>query len=1113
MARISDGAPDSIAGRADDVTLEMDPPSPSASSFASVKGDWGATASVKTLASPTSVASFQTKRTVLPMRKIRPVRRCQGEINMQNVSFSYPSRPSEPVLQNVSMFFPAGETTFIIGGSGSGKSTIGHLILRLYDGYSGEIHLDDQDIRYLDAEWTRAHIAAIDQTALIFDMSIRDNVALGRCGELSEEIQYKPNHVPVVDNLAITDACKMALLHNDIQRLERGYETPLGSGGVDLSGGQKQRLALARAIIRDPTVLLLDECTSALDVKSRLLVTAFIKKWRRGKTTIIITHDLQQVDDDDFVYLLDRGRLVEQGYRMDIGARTDSIFSHLVRSQIGVDGGREEEEEEKEELASPTGLEWQASKALKRSKSQHKPEGSRHARKSRWAADHGFTSMGVFDIDAPLPSLVASNDSLQRGHHRASSSVSSSASDTPSVKGLRVLQLPREQQKKAVQEEDAEDRMEMVSIAASLRRPEHRLRKAWSDHELGIYTHLDDEQKREPDRKMALLPSRQTMGHIDEAALAINETEKGFQDRRTLIAALYMAWTTQPNKSVLLLGFVATVAGAAVQPAFSFVLGKLLATMGRQGQHRLVLQYSLIVLALAFADGVVQFLRFALLQYSANIWIRSLRARAIAKIFSQDKAWFDREENGSASLLTKLIKDGEDAKAFVSRIIGELILVFVLITTAFVWAIAVSWQLTLAGAAMAPVFYLVVLVQSRLIERFERQNKLQRERVSKRFYNMVHNIRGIRSMSLERVFEQSFLDAVKWVQHHGIRSAPFSGFGYGLKDACTYLAEALLYYVGAVLLIKGKLTLEGMMIVLNLILFAVTFAAQILAYLPGLSKSLQSIYDLVTILRLDETASSEYAGRATPLIYGGITFRDVHFSYPSRREEKVLDGCSFEIRCGEKVALVGQSGCGKSTIAALLCRMYEPDGGLIQLDNNFKLSNIRIDHLRKNLAFVQQRSDLFNDSIRNNILYGTEGATEAQLERAIVRSCCSDIVAQAGAGLETLIGDKASTISGGQKQRIAIARALVREEAKILILDECTSALDPSNQEQVACNLLEGPRPTTLIVTHKLEMMKRCDRILVLEHGKVVQSGHFDALIQQKGGAFSKLAHAGEWGA
>ena len=156
---------------------------------------------------------------------------------------------------------------------------------------------------------------------------------------------------------------------------------------------------------------------------------------------------------------------------------------------------------------------------------------------------------------------------------------------------------------------------------------------------------------------------------------------------------------------------------------------------------------------------------------------------------SQDKAWFDEPGNDSSTLLSRLIKDPEDAKSFISRIVGEVVVVITMFFVVFVWAIVVSWQLTLAGLALAPVFYFVIKMQSRAMLYYERQNKLQRERVAKRFFNMVQNVREIRAMTLQPLFMASFADAARWAQRNGIRAAPFSGFGYGIKDSCVYVAQ------------------------------------------------------------------------------------------------------------------------------------------------------------------------------------------------------------------------------------------------------------------------------------------------------------------------------------
>lgn len=177
------------------------------------------------------------------LRKIRPIR-CAGEFALHNITFAYPSRPTVPVLQDVSLFLPAYETTFIVGSSGSGKSTIAHLLLGLYTPQAGEIQLDDQDIKFIDEKWRHRHVAGVEQGCILFDMSVFDNVALGAGG--------RP-----VSREEVKQACISALMHEFVRDLPAGYDTMLGTNGASLSGGQKQRLAIARARLRDPTVLIL----------------------------------------------------------------------------------------------------------------------------------------------------------------------------------------------------------------------------------------------------------------------------------------------------------------------------------------------------------------------------------------------------------------------------------------------------------------------------------------------------------------------------------------------------------------------------------------------------------------------------------------------------------------------------------------------------------------------------------------------------------------------------------------------------------------------------------------------------------------------------------------
>jgi ATP-binding cassette subfamily B (MDR/TAP) protein 1 len=259
----------------------------------------------------------------------------------------------------------------------------------------------------------------------------------------------------------------------------------------------------------------------------------------------------------------------------------------------------------------------------------------------------------------------------------------------------------------------------------------------------------------------------------------------------------------------------------------------------------------------------------------------------------------------------------------------------------------------------------------------------------------------------------------------------------------------------------------------------------------------------------ENAKTDESRGSAEPPLHRDIRFNNVEFAYPERPDVLALQNVSFRIRRNECVAIVGTSGSGKSTIASLLQRLYEPSDGTITI-GNADISSITVQHLREHVSVVSQFPNLFNATIAENIAYGNKSLSRSAIERAGRAAHVHDFIMLLPKGYDTVIGDNATLVSGGQAQRIQIARALARPSS-ILILDECTSALDPANQLAVMDTIRAAKvGRTTIVITHKLQVMHLCDRIIVVHEGEVVEEGNFPQLMH-KNGVFARLARGGEW--
>jgi ATP-binding cassette subfamily B protein len=242
----------------------------------------------------------------------------QGHVQFEQVHFAYPSRPDVPVLQGIQLDITPGEVVAIVGPSGAGKSTIAGMLARMYDPLQGRVRVDGTDLRELDPEWLRQQIGTVAQEPMLFATSIADNIRYGRTGATDAEVEA---------------AARAANAHEFISRFPEGYKTLVGERGVQLSGGQKQRIAIARAMLKDPRILILDEATSALDAESEHLVQEALERLMKGRTTLIIAHRLSTVVGANRVMVLDGGKVVQSGSHTALMGQ-EGLYRRLVERQF-----------------------------------------------------------------------------------------------------------------------------------------------------------------------------------------------------------------------------------------------------------------------------------------------------------------------------------------------------------------------------------------------------------------------------------------------------------------------------------------------------------------------------------------------------------------------------------------------------------------------------------------------------------------------------------------------------------------------------------------------------------------------------------------------------------
>ena len=481
--------------------------------------------------------------------------------------------------------------------------------------------------------------------------------------------------------------------------------------------------------------------------------------------------------------------------------------------------------------------------------------------------------------------------------------------------------------------------------------------------------------------------------------------------------------------------------------------------------------------------------------------IHRVRDRAFRAMLRQDVAFFDMDENTAGALTSFLSTETTRVAGLSGVTLGTLLMMTTTLVAACVVSIAIGWKLSLVCISTMPILLGCGFFRFWMLAHFQRRSKKAYADSATFASEAISAIRTVASLTREQDVLRQYHDSLAAQQHRSLISVAKSSLLFAASQSLVFLCFALGFWYGGTLIGRGEYDMFQFFLCFMAVVFGAQSAGSIFSFAPDMGKAHHAAAELKALFdRKPAIDSWSDEGESLPSVDGTVEFRDVHFRYPTRPDVPVLRGLNLTVRPGQYIALVGASGCGKSTTIALLERFYDPLAGGVFIDGK-EISTLNINEYRSHIALVSQEPTLYQGSIRDNIVLGSaqEEVSDEAVEHACREANIYEFIMSLPEGFNTMVGSKGALLSGGQKQRVAIARALIRDP-KILLLDEATSALDSESEHVVQAALDEAAKGrTTIAVAHRLSTIQKADIIYVFDQGRIVESGTHSELMKTNG--------------
>lgn len=979
----------------------------------------------------------------------------QGNIEFRNVYFSYLSRPEIPILSGFYLTVPAKKAVALVGRNGSGKSSIIPLMERFYDPTLGEVLLDGENIKNLKLEWLRSQIGLVTQEPALLSLSIRDNIAYGRDATFDQ----------------IEEAAKIAHAHTFISSLEKGYETQVGRAGLPLTEEQKIKLSIARAVLLNPSILLLDEVTGGLDFEAERTVQEALDLLMLGRSTIIIARRLSLIRNADYIAVMEEGQLVEMGTHDEL-LNLDGLYAELLKCEeaaklprrMPVRNYKETAafQIEKDSSASHSFQEPSSPKMVKSPSLQRVPGLFR-------PTDGTFNSQESPKVRSPPAEKIMENGQTLDGVDKEPTIIRQDSFE------MRLPELPK------------------IDVHAA-----HQQTSNGSDPESPVSPLLTSDPKNERSHSQTF---SRPHSHSDDIPTKVNEAK---DTRKEAPSFWRLAELSFAEWLYAVLGSIGAAIFGSFNPLLAYVIALIVTAYYRVDEvHHLrkeVDKWCLIIACMGIVTVVANFLQHFYFGIMGEKMTERVRRMMFSAMLRNEVGWFDEEDNSADTLSMRLANDATFVRAAFSNRLSIFIQDSAAVIVALLIGMLLQWRYALVALATLPFLTISAIAQklwlagfSRGIQEMHRKASLVLEDAVRNIYTVVafcagNKVMELYRLQLEKIFTQSFLKGMA------------IGFLFGVSQFLLFASNALLLWYTAYSVKHGYMELSTALkeyMVFSFATFALVEPFGLAPYILKRRKSLLSVFEIID--RVPKIDPDDNSATKPPNVYGSIELKNVDFCYPTRPEVLVLSNFSLKVNGGQTVAVVGVSGSGKSTIISLIERFYDPVAGQVLLDGrDLKQYNLR--WLRNHLGLVQQEPIIFSTTIRENIIYARHNASEAEMKEAARIANAHHFISSLPHGYDTHVGMRGVDLTPGQKQRIAIARVVLKN-APILLLDEASSSIESESSRvvQEALDTLIMGNKTTILIAHRAAMMRHVDNIVVLNGGRIVEEGTHDSLVAKNG--------------